>query len=285
MPTFDTPQPVQLEISSGMGYLEVTATDRKDTVVEVLPRNPNRSGDVSLASDTTVQFANGTLKVLVPKRMAILGPGDSVDVKVACPTGSRLALDVAYGSIRARGVFGASVIKNAYGSIDIEQTGNLRLTAPYGDTQVEKVDGDLDLIAGHGRLRIDEVSGDARIKGSHGELDFGDIAGSIDARTSAGITVEKVGGDVSIRTAHGAARVKSASSGTVRLENGYADVEVGVAHGTAAWVDAASAHGVVRNELTPESGPGAASKTVELRLRANYGDVIIRRAATRKATK
>ena len=48
--------------------------------------------------------------------------------------------------------------------------------------------------------------------------------------------------------------------------------------GTAAWIDAASAHGTVRNELTPDPEAAAMGRSVELRLRANWADIIIRRA-------
>ena len=278
MPTFDTPDPIDLDVTTGMGRIEIVATDRADTVAEVLPSNPRRHGDVTLAGDATVEFTAGRLRVLVPKRLNLFGPGDSVDVRVQLPTGSRVTVESAYGSVVLRGTFAVSAVRAAYGAVTIGRTVDLVLKVPYGELEVQEVVGDLTLTAGHGRHRVARVTGDVRITGSHGAIDLGDIGGDVEARASGPFTIDRAGGNVTVQTAYGAVRVREVTGGTVRLENGYAEIEVGVPTGVAAWVDAASQHGVVRNELTPEGGPGESDRTVELRLRANYGDVIITRS-------
>ena len=280
MPEFDTPHPIDLDIAVAMGNVELDATDSTTTTVEVLPHNPHRAGDVSLARETIVRFDAGRLTIVVPKRLNLFGPGDSVDVLVAVPSGTTATVTVGYGDIRTRGVLGASSITASYGSTNIDRTGDLKLKSPHGDVDVQTVDGDLDLTSGYGRLRIGQVTGGATIKGSHGPLEFGEVCGTIDARTSGPVTVDHAGGNSDIRTAYGPIRIGEVFGGTARLENGYARIEVGVPTGTAAWIDAASKNGVVRNELTAESGPGDAERTVELRLRANYGDVVIHRAVS-----
>lgn len=277
MPTFSTPNPIDLDLTVGIGYVEVNASDRADTVAEVTPSNPNRAGDISLARDSTIVFADGRLRVTVPKRLNLFGPGDSVDVRIDLPTGSRTVIDIAYGSIRGRGAFGASTIASAYGSVTLDSTDALRLKASYGEVEIAEVNGDLDLTVGHGKLHIDRIAGSARFKGSHGDIELGEVLGAVEGRASGSVTVGKAGGDVAIQTAYGNLRVREVTGGTVRLENGHANVHVGVPSGVAAWVDAASQHGVVRNELTPEGGPGSAN-TVELRLRVNYGDIVITRS-------
>jgi DUF4097 and DUF4098 domain-containing protein YvlB len=281
MPVYDTPGPIDLDIRISIGDLELIASDRGDTRVEVSPSRPNRAGDVSLAEETIVRFDGGRLTVVVPKRLNLFGPSDSVDVRVGVPTGSIATLVSAYGGIRVRGTLGDSIITATYGSVVAERTGALRLKVPYGDVEIDDVAGDLDLTAGHQRLRISRVAGRANIQGSHGSIELGTVGGDIDVRTSGPIAVDRAGGNVSIRTAYGAIRVREVTGGTVRLENGYAGIDVGVPSGTAAWIDAASRQGVVRNELTPESGPDGAERTVELRLRANYGDILIHRAPAR----
>jgi DUF4097 and DUF4098 domain-containing protein YvlB len=278
MPVYPTPTPIDLDVTVSVGSLEVTADHRGDTRVEVLPSRPGRAGDVSLAKETTVRFDGGRLTVVVPKRLTLFGPGDSVDIRIAVPAGSRATLLSSYGAIRMRGALGASDITATYGDVRIERTAALRLKAPYGEVEVGDVDGSLDLTFGHGRLRIGHVQGDADIRGSHGTIDLGTVDGSVDARTSGSIFVRRAGGDATIRTAHGAIVIGEATRGTLRLENGYSGIEVGVPLGIAAWIDAASKQGVVRNELTAENGPDGASGTVELRMRTNSGDILIRRA-------
>lgn len=282
MPTYDTPHPIDLDVRVGIGDIEITASERANTIVEITPSRPNRNGDISLAKESTVRFDGGRVIVVVPKRVNLFGPGDSVDVRVDLPTGSSATVVSAYGGVRVRGALGASDLTALYGRVLVEKTASLRLKAPYGEVEIGEIDGDLDLTAGHGKLRIDRISGEARVKGSHGDIDLGDVAGDIDASTSGGIAVDRAGGDVSARTAYGAICIKRVDGGSARLENAHAEIEIGVPEGTAAWIDAASKLGVVRNELTAESGPAGAEKTVELRLRSNSGDIVIRRAqATR----
>jgi hypothetical protein len=109
----------------------------------------------------------------------------------------------------------------------------------------------------------------------------------VEAATSGALTIDRALGDVTARSAHGPIRIREVSGGTIRLDNGHADVDVGVPTGIAAWIDASSAHGRVRNELTPDPAAAASDRSVELHLHANYGNVIIRRITTprREASK
>jgi hypothetical protein len=285
MPAYESRTPIDADIDVGSaGHVEVVASDRADTTVEVTPTHPGRSGDVSLAREATVAFENNRLRVRVPRRLKVLGPNDrSVDVRVELPTGSRAEIEVAVGSLRVRGELGATRIVAKYGNVSADRVGDLALVSPYGEVDIAEVDGGLDVTAGHGHVRIGRVAGAARLRGAHGTIALGTTEGEVDVATSGPLTIEHALGDVTARSAHGAIRVLEAEGGVLRLENGYAQVEVGVPTGVVAWVDAASVHGAVRNELTP--GPEAAGTdcTIELHLRANWADVLIRRAVRRSA--
>ncbi len=284
MPSYDTPRPIDLSIAVGMGDIDVTATERSDTLVEVTPSRPGRAGDISLARESEVRFDGGRVTVAVPKRLNLFGPGDSVDIRIDLPSGSTATIVSAYGGMRLRGTLGDCALTASYGPITAGRTGALRLKAPYGDVGIDEVAGDLDATAGHQSLRVGHVAGRASIRGSHGPIDLGAVDGDIDVRTSGALSVDRAGGNVEVRTAHGGIRLREVTGGTVRLENGYAGIEVGVPAGTAAWIDAASRQGIVRNELTAESGLEGSERTVELRLRANYGDILVRRALPARAS-
>jgi hypothetical protein len=116
-------------------------------------------------------------------------------------------------------------------------------------------------------------------------MELGTTAGDVDVATSGALTIDRALGDVTARSAHGPISVREVNRGTIRLENGHAEVNVGVPNGVAAWIDAVSSHGRLRNELTPDPEAAASDRSVELRLRANYGDIIIRRATTRRESK
>ena len=252
-----------------------------------MPSKPGRSGDESLAREATVSFDSGVLRVKVPRRLNLFGKSDSVDVRCEVPTGSRVTVETAYGSVRARGVLGDCRIVAKYGGVTADTVANLVLEAPYGSTDIAEVTGRLDVTAGHGVVRIAEVHGDARLRASHGTIELGTAAGDVEAATSGTLTIDRALGDVTARSAHGPIRIREVSGGTIRLDNGHADVDVGVPTGIAAWIDASSTHGRVRNELTPDPAAAASDRAVELHLHANYGNVIIRRVTTprREASK
>jgi len=280
MPSYETPGPIEVDIDLGVGYVEVIASDRADAVAEISPTKPGRSGDVSLAREATVSFEAGRLRVFVPRRLNLFGRSDSVDVRVEVPTGSRAVIGTVYGSVRTRGVLGDCRITAKYGNVSADAVGDLVLDSPYGTIEIAEVAGRFDATVGHGQVRVGRVGGDARLRGSHGTIELGTSAGEVDVATSGALTIDRALGDVTARSAHGAIRIREVTGGSIRLENGYAEVEVGVPDGVAAWIDAASAHGAVRNELTPDPEAAATDRSVELRLRADWADVIIRRATS-----
>jgi len=277
MPSYDVSGPIDLDVTAGAGFVDVVASDRTDAVIEVVASKPGRSGDESLAREAAVSFDSGGVRVKVPRRLNLFSKGDSVDVRCEVPTGSRVTIETAYGSVRARGVLGDCRIAAKYGGVTADTVANLVLDAPYGSTDIAEVTGRLDVTAGHGVLRIARVHGDARLRASHGTLELGTAAGDVEAATSGALTIDRALGDVTARSAHGPIRIREVSGGTIRLDNGHADVDVGVPTGIAAWIDASSAHGRVRNELTPDPAAAASDRTVELHLHATYGNVIIRR--------
>jgi hypothetical protein len=283
MPAYESLTPIDADIDVSAGHVEVVASDRADTLVEVTPTNPGRSGDVSLAREATVAFENNRLRVSVLPRLKLLGPNGTVDVRVELPTGSRAEIQTSFGAVRVRGELGTTRIVAKYGNVSADRVGDLALVSPHGEVDIAEVNGGLDVTAGHGHVRIGRIAGAARIRGGHGTLTLGTTEGDVDVATSGPLTIEHALGDVTARSAHGAIRVLEAEGGIFRLENGYAEVEVGVPAGVVAWVDAASAHGAVRNELTPGPEAAGTDRTIELHLRANWADVLIRRAVRRSA--
>jgi hypothetical protein len=284
MPAYESLVPIDVAMDVSAGHVEVVASDRADTTVEVTPTNPDRSGDVSLARQATVAFENHRLRVRVPGRLKVLGPGrDSVDVRVELPAGSRAEIETGYGSVRLRGELGTTRIVAKYGNVSADRVGDLVLVSPHGGVDIAEVDGGLDVTAAHGHVRIGRVAGAARLRGAHAALTLGTTEGEVEVATSGSLTIERALGDVTARTAYGAIRVLEAEGGILRLESTYKEVEVGIPTGVAAWVDAASAHGVIRNELTPGPEAAGTDRTIELHLRANWADVLIRRAVRRSA--
>ena len=103
------------------------------------------------------------------------------------------------------------------------------------------------------------------------------------AAASGDIGGERARGSVGAKTAAGRITVGEAH-GSVVAETGGGSISVGIPDGTAAWVDARSLLGRVRNELAETSGPGQSEHSVEVRARTAIGDIAIVRAQHEPAT-
>lgn len=92
------------------------------------------------------------------------------------------------------------------------------------------------------------------------------------------MVVDRALGDVDGRTAYGEIRIGEVVRGTVTLATAGGELAVGIASGTAAWLDIDTAGGEVHNGLDAASGPDAGDATVEIRARAGGGDIRIHRS-------
>ena len=80
MPTFDTPEPIAVTLDVGVGDIQVVASDRTDTVVDVRPSDPAKKSDVTAAEQTRVEYASGRLSVSGAEGVAVVLPcGSGID--------------------------------------------------------------------------------------------------------------------------------------------------------------------------------------------------------------
>ncbi|HEX6469141.1 MAG TPA: DUF4097 family beta strand repeat-containing protein [Streptosporangiaceae bacterium] len=285
MPTFTTPQPISLNVNIGIGAVHITAADRDDTVVEVLPADASRDADLRAAEQTRVRFAGGTLRIRGPRSRGMFGHGPSIDVRVELPAGSLVDGVAAMGELRCEGRLGACRLKTAYGDITLDRSAAAFLDTAYGDVNVHHVDGDTMVTSGSGDIRITAVEGKAMIKNSNGATWIGDAAGGLDVNSANGdITIDRARAAVNARTAYGSIRIGEMVRGELVADTAHGTLEVGIPEGTAAWVDVSSVWGTVRNDLTAAAGPtDSDAETVQVRARTGYGDIVIRRPAGARA--
>jgi DUF4097 and DUF4098 domain-containing protein YvlB len=280
MPTYSTPTPLDLAINVQVGAIDIVASDRTDTVVTVSPTSPTKEADRRGAAETAVELDGHRLTVVTPKpRFSLTGPGESVDVRVELPTGSRLTAEIAAGSVRTEGHLGATRIKASSGGAHLDTTGDLWLRAGHGSASVVAAEGDVEIVADHGQVRLGRVTGDAVLKASHGSVRVEESGGALEAKLSYGdLEVTRALGSVVAKTAYGSIRLDEVASGSVDAESGYGEVAVGVRHGVPAWLDLASKKGRVRNELEADRAPAEAEQSVSVRVRTQFGDITVRRA-------
>lgn len=281
MPAFDTPEPITADIDIYVGQVRIHAGDRADTVVEVRPSDPSTEASVQAAERTIVEFSGGRLLVKGPKPKAlayVLPWRGSIEVIVDLPAGSRVEAKGAADLI-ATGPLGQTVLRSSNGDLRVEETGPLEAKASNGDISVDRVTGSAEVTASNGAIRIGTIDGPGTVKNSNGAISLGEATGDLQVKTATGeINIDRVLADVTAKTAHGRIRIAEAVSGILHLENGYGKIGVGIAEGTAAWLDLHSKNGVVRNTLTAAEGPETAGTVVEVHAHTNWGDIDIHRS-------
>ncbi len=278
MPSFDTPEPISVTARVEAGSIQFTAGDRLDTVVEVRPRDPKKDRDVRTADQTEVGYASGVLTVRTPKS-GPFGRTGVVDVTVELPTGSRVDMTGAWTQVLGEGRLGEVRAKVSSGDVRFDITGPLKLTASHGSITVDRVEGTAEITTSTGSLLVGTVAGPAVLKNSHGTTTVGAVTGDLRVSNANGdISVARAEDSVTATTAHGTVRVGEVARGTVQLETSYGAIEVGIREGTAAWLDASSGSGQVRNRLTASEAPEKTEETVKVRARTRYGNIDILRA-------
>jgi DUF4097 and DUF4098 domain-containing protein YvlB len=280
MPTFETPEPILATVEIGVGHIQVNATDRQDTVVEVHPTDPSHGPDVDSAREVRVDYSNGHLTVTVPRRKlrSLIGRPGSVDVVVDLPTASRLHAK-AVGSITTAGRLGESQVESGAGSVRLDQVGRVKVRTGAGEIWLGEVVGHADVGTASGRVRIEHAQGTLAASTANGSIDVGTADGDARLSTANGdISVDWAGSTVAARTAHGSVRIGEVERGAVRAESGFGELEIGIKPGVTAWIDARSKFGRVRSDLDPTAEPGEGDDKVEVRAHTGFGDVRIHRS-------
>jgi hypothetical protein len=278
MPSFDTPAPISVTATVEAGSLQLTATDRLDTVVEVRPRDPKRDLDVRAADQTEVRLSGGALTVRTPKS-GLFGRSGVVDVAVELPTGSHVDATGSWTQVLGEGRLGEVRVKTSAGDVRMDATGPLKLTASHGSITVDRVDGSAEITTSSGSIRAGFLDGAAVLKNSHGSTTVDAVTGELRVSGANGdIDVRRAENSVTATTAHGTLRVSEVVRGSVQLETSYGAIDIAVREGTAAWLDVSSSSGQVRNTLTASDAPGDPEESVRIHARTRYGNIDIRRA-------
>ncbi|MFI6316774.1 DUF4097 family beta strand repeat-containing protein [Nonomuraea sp. NPDC050556] len=190
MHTFATAAPITTVLNIPAGRVQFVATDRADTTVEVLPANAAKPRDVKAAEQTTVEYADGVLRVEYVTKNQYLGSTGSVEVKVALPTGSRVEARTDATELKTTGRLGDVVFEGAYSQIRLEETASLRLTATDGDVEVGRLGGPAEITTARGDIRIAEATGGLVVlttqSGSITVTAAAGVSASLDAGTAYG---------------------------------------------------------------------------------------------------
>jgi hypothetical protein len=298
VPVFDTPEPITADINI-IGRVQVTASDRTDTVVEVLPDDPADEASVQAAEQTTVEFSGGRLLVKRPKLgplASLIGPRGSVNVTVGLPAGSHVKASSLAG-ITTTGPIGEAILHSSTGDLQVEEASRLEAKAATGSVTVDRVAGPAEVSTANGAIRIGVLEDTATLESANGSITVDRTAGALQVKSAnSSITLRETAGVVQVksanssitigrslagitaRTAWGRVRIDEVVRGTVHLQTGHGDVSIGIAEGTAAWLDLHSKSGVVRSDLDAADGPETSDTLAEIRVHTDRGDIDIHRS-------
>ncbi|MGW3040146.1 DUF4097 family beta strand repeat-containing protein [Kitasatospora sp. NPDC001159] len=279
MPTYETDGPISASLEFEIGSVRIRAGKRTDAVIEVRPANAARDADVKAAELTQVGFSGGRLTLKGPKQRTVFSSKKgSIEVLVELPSGSEVHADSPMADFVTEGPLGDCRLKTSMGRIQIDRADSVRLKTDMGDVRIGTIAGDAE-VTGGGRIEVGSVGGSLTVKNNNGDTEIDEVHGELTANSSNGrIHVGLAGAGVDAKTANGHIRLGQVVRGKVTLQSGVGDVEIGIAEGTAAWLDVHSKFGGVRNSLGEAEGPGDARETVEVRATTQVGSVTIRRA-------
>lgn len=281
MPTFETPDPITVTVEIGVGDIQVTASDRADTLVEVSPSDPLTRSDVSAAEQTRVEFADGRLLVKASKGWRQWTPwrgGESIDVRIELPAGSQVRGGAGVAALRCTGRIGECRYRTGVGDIALEQAGPVELTCGAGDVTVDVAAGRAEITTA-GAVRVGRIDGSAVVKNRNGDTWIGEVTGDARVKASNGaISIDLARASVVAKTANGDVRLGEVAGGAVVAQSAFGAVEVGVRDGVAAWLDLETKFGTVHNDLDATERPEPEEDAVEVRAHTSMGDITVHRS-------
>jgi hypothetical protein len=191
MQKFDTPAAISTVLDIPAGRIQVIAADRADTTVEVRPASASKRRDVKAAEQTTVEFADGVLRITGPaEKNQLLGPSGSIEVTVQVPAGSSIEAKAAAAEFRGVGRLGDVACEGANGTVKIDEAASVRVTAYTGEVTVGRLTGPAEISIQKGDIHIAEATsgtvvlraqlGNVTIVAAHG------VSASLDAGTRYG---------------------------------------------------------------------------------------------------
>jgi hypothetical protein len=248
--TFHTPVPVELEVVTPAGSIEVETFDGDESTI-------------------TVEAASKLLEKMIVEQA---GNRLIVEFRDRGPLGLPVSLrDFGLGTSRIRvhaRIPHASIARLATASAGMELHGRLATLSVSSVSGALMVEGEVD-----GDVEVKTVSGDARLPRLGGDLTAQSVSGSISAAA--------VGRHVTARSVSGNVRIGSAREGKLTAQSVSGSIEVGVATGTSVDVDAGTASGHMSSAVALGSDPAVLGDGPRLVIRGQTvsGDFTLFRAA------
>ena len=258
--TFQTPEPVQLDVRVEAGSIEVEARATETTEVEVEARD---AAAESMLGEVRVELRGGKLEVETPKKPGLRIRTPEFAVRIVCPEGSGLSARTASADVSSTGRLGDVTVKSASGDVEIEDVD--------GETKLNTASGDMTVVRAGGSVVANTASGDLSIRHALGRVVARLVSGDCTVGESSDVVeINSVSGDI---------RLRRVAGGSVDFNSVSGDAEIAVARGAAVYMDVRSLSGDMVSELEGTDEPGAGEAVIEVRGKTVSGDVRLASAA------
>jgi DUF4097 and DUF4098 domain-containing protein YvlB len=279
MQTFSTPQPVRLHVELWEGSITVVAGETDITTVELVPESAGAAAQELIDRATVEQRGNDIVVSLPKSRGGLFRRGAGVDGTIHVPLTSAASVQSASADVELLGVLGNVQVSTASGDIEIEHAQGCTVRTSSGDASIGTVNGTCSVKSGSADVSIELVAGDCDLATGSGDLEVGTVAGRLSVKSGSGDVVVRSGdGDVDALAGSGDVTLQRVKHGEVRAKTGSGDIEIGVADGTAAYLDIMTMSGDVASELDGAEAPRDGDPTVKIRVVSGSGDVVLQRA-------
>lgn len=275
--SFHTPGPVRLRVEVWEGNLTVNAEATETTTVEL-----EAEGDAAqeLIESATVEQRGDEIVVLVPKaRGGLFRRSSGVDATVHVPLHSAVHVKSTSADVDLLGALGDVHVSTGSGDVRVDSAADLTIRTGSGDVTVDSVAGRCDAKSASADVSIGTVAGDGDVLSGSGDVEIDMIAGRLAIKSGSGDVIVKSGGDsVDAMTGSGDVELRRIDHGKVKAKTGSGDIAIGVASGTAAYLNILTVSGDVHSELDGAQAPSDGDLTAEINVMSGSGDVILQRA-------
>jgi DUF4097 and DUF4098 domain-containing protein YvlB len=280
MHRFDTPHPPTIRVEFRAGDITIEGQDTSETTVELTGRRDDQATRELLA-DTVVEQRGDVIVVHTPKRGAgFFGRTVQLDLRIVAPRGSSLAVRAGSADITTQGSLAGGRLDTGSGDVRItHMTDSLSVRTGSGEVSVDSTEADLDVKTGSGDIEVGSIAASGSLQAGSGQVSVGHVAGDARARTGSGdITIGDAERDVKAQTGSGSVRLGEVHRGRVRVIAASGDIHVGLAEGSAAWLDAHTLTGRVSSDLESTGEPTAEEEKVRLEVKTVSGNITVVRA-------
>jgi len=287
---YDTPGPVDLQVTIKSGRVHVETWDGADTVVDL------DSSDDALVEEVNVDcepFGDGYRVVVRVPRMEDrnflrIFSRSSLDVHVHVPHQARAEVTTASGDVRLNGSYREVQASTASGDVEVDDvTGLASIATASGDISVHSVAGRTDIRAASADVHCGRMEGGGEVKTASGDVRIDAAAERIAVTTGSGDISVGESDSCKLRSASGDLSLSAIREGVADLKTASGDIDVAVVTGAVVAVDAESVSGDLTSEIElslsepSTAGGDETDREIELILRTVNGDIQVRRTRAR----